>query len=229
MDIVYRREDYFSQSEFLYDLCKSSNDNRELLTSLIVIDVVTSLEVYVERLLKEYIRKYNSFGLRSSLIDERLKIEHSRKVLEHLSKIIVHEHKQNECLRSLEEIGSMWSRDLVVPLELTIKFPKGKHGEVQLVKLFKRIGIDDVFDSINIESNSSSLIQDDMLDIQEFIQEITAKRNLAIHEGAPLHSHLSLENVRDYIDITDRILGELTAAVNNKLRQSIPILEEGQL
>ena len=59
MDIQYVKNDYFSQVEFLYKLSSEKDSNRELFTNLIVIDIVTNLEVYIERLLNQFFKKYN--------------------------------------------------------------------------------------------------------------------------------------------------------------------------
>lgn len=217
MAIVYEKDDYFLQSEFLYNLCVESNDNRELLTNLIIIDVVTSFEVYIERLLKQFIKKYNMIGLPSCRLNKKIKIECSKKIIKQLQVILEHEHKEVEASKKLIEISDIWSEGKEITVDLETKYPRGKHGEVQFSKLFQKVGIDNIFCRINVESNEESMVSEDEFNISNFVQEITTKRNLAIHEGVPLHNRISLENLRKYIDITDKILNELTRVVNEEL------------
>ncbi len=217
MTITYEKSEYFSQAEFLYNLCKENNDNRELLTNLIVIDIVTSLEVYIERLLKQFLRNYNSLGLLSCSLNKKIKLEYSKIVVKQLQELLNHEHKDQESSKKLEEIGNIWGVGKKVTVDLETKYPRGKHGEMQLTKLFQKIGIENIFSRINVETPTESMVDDSKLDVPVFVQEITEKRNLAIHEGAPLHNHISLVNLRKYIDVTDKILSELTRIVNEEL------------
>jgi len=219
-ELQYVKEEYFTQAEFLYSLCIDNNENREILTNLLVIDIVTQLEVYVERLLKQFVKQYNLIGLTSCQIDERIKLEHSKKIISKLNDSFKHEHKTTECMARLEDIRDIWTTEKQVKIDLNLKYPRGKHGELQFEKLFKKIGIDDIFNEIVIQSDSSSLLEESTLDVSNFIQEITTKRNLAIHEGVPLHTQLSLEAVRKYIDIIDNILSEITITINHQLNRS---------
>jgi len=86
--IQYDKDEYLSQAEFLYSLCVNNNDNREILTNLLIIDIVTQLEVYVERLLKQFIKEYNSIGLTSCQIDKQIKLEHSKSIISQLMSIL---------------------------------------------------------------------------------------------------------------------------------------------
>jgi len=217
MNIIYERTEYFSQADFLYELCCEENDNRELL-NLIIIDVVTSLEVYVERLLKQFVKSFNRIGLKTCKLHPKIRLEHSKKVIKQLNELLNHGHKNEESSTVLKKVSSIWSDGNEISIDIDVKYPRGKHGEVQLIKLFQKIGVDNVLSRINISSEAPSLLDNSSTDISSFIREITEKRNLAIHEGAPLHNHLSLVNVKRYIDLTDEILQELTRIINDEIQ-----------
>ncbi|MDP4497654.1 HEPN domain-containing protein [Vibrio cholerae] len=226
MFIEYERSEYFSQAEFLYNLSKEDNEKRELLTNLIVIDIVTNLEVYVERLLKQFLKKYNEVGMPSSKIDEKLKVEHSKKAISEIQGIINHAHKKDVVICKLKEISKLWVAEVdpVIKLEVNTKFPRGKHGEVHLSELFEKMNIIDVLSKVNVPSPSKSFLDDNKLDVAEFIGEMTSKRNIAIHEGVPLHHSVTMENLRFYIDTTDAILKQLTDIVNGELQRHNELL-----
>ncbi len=226
MVIGYVKDDYFSQAEFLYGLSAEDNEKRELLTNLIVIDVVTNMEVYVERLLSQFLKKYNEVGVPTSKIENKLKIEHTKTVMSSLQTLITHEHKQEDTISLLKKVSRLWVDDSedVMPIEVGVKFPRGKHGEVQLESLFEKMNIRNVLDKVEIDAISESLVDESKLDIGEFIRDITSKRNIAIHEGAPLHFRVSLENLRFLIDTTDELLNQLTALVNCELNRHRQLL-----
>ena len=221
MLIEYVKEDYFSQVEFLYTLSSEDNEKRELLTNLIIIDVVTNMEVYVERLLNQFLKKYNEVGVPSSKVDDKLKIEHTKKIMSTLEKLITHDHKQDDTISILKGISDLWGNDSeeIVPIDVATKFPRGKHGEVHLESLFAKMNICNVLDKVAIDNQTESLLDDSKLDIAEFIGDITSKRNLAIHEGVPLHFRVSLENLRFVIDTTNDLLFQLTGLVNDELNR----------
>ena len=226
MAIVYIKGDYFSQAEFLYSLSSIDNEKRELLTNLIVIDVVTNMEVYVERLLSQFLKKYNEVGVPTSKVENKLKIEHTKNVMSSIQSLIAHEHKQEDTISLLKKVSRLWvdgSED-IVPIEVGVKFPRGKHGEVQLESLFEKMNICNVLDKVAIDAVAESLVDESKLDVGAFIQDITSKRNLAIHEGVPLHYRVSLENLRFIIDTTSELLNQLTALVNNELNRHRKLL-----
>lgn len=226
MAIEYVKDDYFSQAEFLYALSSENNEKRELLTNLIIIDLVTNMEVYIERLLSQFLKKYNEVGVPTSKIENKLKIEHTKAVISSLQTLITHEHKQEDTISLLKKVSRLWGDDseVVMPIEVGVKFPRGKHGEVELESLFEKMNIRNVLDKIEIDAASESLVDQSKLDIGEFIRDITSKRNVAIHEGAPLHYRVSLENLRFLIDTTDQLLEQLTTLVNRELNRHRQLL-----
>ena len=46
----YDYEDSLAEAKFLYDLCVKDDNHREVLTNLVVISLVTSIEVFAERI-----------------------------------------------------------------------------------------------------------------------------------------------------------------------------------
>ena len=50
----YDYEDSLAEAKFLYDLCVKDDNHREVLTNLVVISLVTSIEVFAERILEYF-------------------------------------------------------------------------------------------------------------------------------------------------------------------------------
>ncbi|WP_345291511.1 HEPN domain-containing protein [Kangiella marina] len=215
--ISFDRDDYFSQTDFLYELCKDDNEKRELLTNLIVIDIVTSIEVYTERLLKQFLKLVNKIGLTTCKINNRLKVEQSIELVDKLSSAVKNGGDIGKVERQLLIIKKLWSEGESFNIDCKVKYPKGKHGELQLKKLFEKVGIDNIFRRIDIPQPESSLLDEDDFDTASFIGELTAKRNLAIHEGAPLHASISLETLEFYINTSSKVLTEFTRVMNEEL------------
>lgn len=226
MFIEYIKDEYFSQAEFLYNLSASCNEKRELLTNLIIIDIVTNIEVYIERLLAQFLKKYNEVGVPTSKIDNKLKIEHTKNIISNIQNIITHDHKQEDTISILKSFSRLWvdNSDDVVSIDVSVKLPRGRHGDIQLKLLFEKMNIYDVLNKVNIDAPSKSLVDENKLNIEIFIQDITSKRNLAIHEGTLLHYQVSIQNIRFYIDTASELLSQLTNLVNNELTRHRQLL-----
>ncbi len=224
----YEEKDYFERVDWLYMFCVEDNAYRELFTNLIVVDLVTNFEVFIERTLKTFKKAYNNNNPTNCIVPDLIKIEHSRKIIEELSTIINHEHKNEKTKSIFGHLSKMWSEDggKDVKIDIDTKYPRGKHGEMQLKKLFQKIDIADVLSAILIPLRQISILnEDENLDIGEFIAEITSKRNLAIHEGAPLHNSISLEDLQYMITTSKDIMVQINSIVNNKLNECFETTE----
>ncbi|TNF00897.1 MAG: hypothetical protein EP322_00625 [Bacteroidetes bacterium] len=225
LEIKYDKDDYFSRIQLLMSFVKESDDNRKCLTNLVVIDLVTSLEVFCERVVRQFIKKFNDIELTTCKMDDRLRMEQSKKIIRELTELLQHEHKGEDSKVKLNQLTQLWGEGNQFSLDYRPKLPKGKHGEVQLEKLFSSIGIAGIFDTIQIEAKSQSLLDDvTYLDIQEFIADITGKRNIAIHEGAPLHDRISNKMLSDYCEYMEKLLGSMVEKLNKELESHKELL-----
>lgn len=219
LEIEYCEEDYFNTIDYLYSIIVKDNGTRELLTNLIVINVITSLEVMIERSLKQYIHKLNLINLKSVELCKNLKIEHSKKIINEIYNLLDHEHCGEKIEIKYNELNKVWSDEELIKLNIDHKFPKGKHGEVQINKLFKRFGIENICELILVESNVESMLDNEKkyIDIESHIATLTKKRNLAIHEGVPLYSSITMEMLNESIIYTKKIMSEIIKILNQKI------------
>lgn len=221
LEIKYDRDEYFSRIELLMNFIRMDEGEgqyRQRLTSLVIIDLVTSFEVFCERSVRQFLKKFNRIELTTCKIDDRLRLEQSKKLISELVDLINHEHKENDSKSKLEKLMRLWGDGNKYPLDYKPKLPKGKHGEIHIGKLFTSIGVLNIFDSIKIESQEQSLLDDvTLLDVQGFIRDITEKRNIAIHEGAPLHDRVSDEMLERYCTYMSELIDGLVIRLNDEL------------
>lgn len=216
--VEYEEDEYFSKTKILIKYAKESDENRKHLTNLIIIDLVTSMEVFMERSLRQFIDKFNKIELTTCKISDKLKIEQSNKLINEIQKIQDNPTKDNKIKEKLELLRNLWNPGNKYKLDFETKFKQGKHGENQVENLFKKIGIQNIFKLIKIESKDQSLIENiTYIDIQSFIRDITEKRNIAIHEGAPLSDNITIENLEYYKDTTSKIMNNVVQCLNNEL------------
>ena len=84
-------------------------------------------------------------------------------------------------------------------IHVDLKLGMGKHGEKELENLFKKIGFSNIYDTILIPVEVESMLDEiEYLDIENFIQTLTSKRNLAIHQGVSLHTTFSIEKLESF-------------------------------
>lgn len=102
-------------------------------------------------------------------------------------------------------------------LEIKSKFNYGDHGERELIKLFERIGIDDIFLEVKVFQTQESILDDiehQEIDIKGSFNSVTNLRNNIIHQDASPNigidsveqykEHLKLfaKNLIDFLEIT---------------------------
>jgi hypothetical protein len=109
---------------------------------------------------------------------------------------------KNSTLTTLKKIVTMWdSGKRIESLDIDNSFSYGKHGQKEIIKLFKRIGVENIFDCCpvfktqeSMSSEAESLVQ---IDLAASVNALTNFRNNIIHsDGSP---SLTYEQIRTYI------------------------------
>ncbi|MFC1043577.1 hypothetical protein ACFGZC_05755 [Pasteurella multocida] len=215
----YDQDEHFKNIEHLYKLCLSDNDNFEYLVNLIIIQLVITLEVYIERLSRPFSDECSN--LKAYTLPTRVRIEHSRKILNSLNKKIDLNHGEHYryCEKLFLDISNIWgNKNHKIKLNYSLKFSSGKHGDKEIEKIFERIGIDNIFSRIEIVQNSPTLLDDEQfLNVRLFIQELVNHRNLAIHQGVNLSDRFSIENIKEKIDTLKDIFIQINFILDNHL------------
>lgn len=172
-----------------------NEENRILFLKLAIVSIVTKFQVYIEKVLKEYqyVLKTSNKNYKHISIHLRLnaiKIYTSEKII-HMTL----ENPETYSNNKLNEIRDISKKTLAFcddneiidgALNFETKFPLGKTGLNELIKLFKQINGEDIFKSTTFDINR--------------LNEILGKRHAIIHEDSnPQITESTVEKYRDYI------------------------------
>ena len=116
--------------------------------------------------------------------------------------VINHDHKQEEREELYLSLSSLWiSAECCENLSVNNKFNYGKHGPKELVELFSRIGIDDVFEYVDIFEQKSSFIEDytEKIKFKDEFASFVNYRNKIIHQDfTPELTHVDILNYKEH-------------------------------
>lgn len=182
--------------------------NRLLFLKLAVVSSVTKLQVFIESILKEYLyvittsnKKHGDLQLNLRLNAIRL-FSSSQNILKKL------ENHESYSIEKLNEIKNIVVKTLALcndneviseDLQLETKFPLGKTGLEELIKLFRQIDGKNIFESLPFDINR--------------LNEILGKRHAIIHEDS--NPQLTEEVVIQYRDY----LVEFTSYIDQYLEE----------
>ena len=213
----YDEKEYFDTIDYLYDLLEENN--AEFLTNLIFIQLVISLEVFIERLSKPLKKECKKFCMKH--LPSRVKVEHSKGIINSLNDKLSSSLKIQDCESLFLDLSRIWVDEAhKIKLNFDLKFRSGKHGDEEIIKIFDKLGINNIFEELNIKDNKESSlldVDDNIINAQLFIQELVAKRNLAIHQGVKLSSQFSIKEVSNKIFILKALLKEINRILDEYL------------
>ncbi len=159
--------------------------------------LAAKFENFVEQIVAEYIDVINSMKLNCEQIPECLRINHSLFKLEKSKSIFEQQHRQEDIIRVLSELGELWSeQNIFEKISVNCKFNYGRHGDKELIKLFANIGIKDIFAKVKIYNDQESLMSDDKIevDFRGLFNSMSGMRNNIIHQDAtPDLTHNEIE------------------------------------
>lgn len=173
----------------------NNEDNRKLFLKLAIVSSVTKFQVFVESILKEFLFHVKNSNKKYEQVSDFLRLNSIRIFS---SENILHKSLENpEAYDSskLIEIRSIAEKTLKFclndhaideDLKFDTKFPLGKTGLSDLVKLFKQIKGEDIFQKCTFDINK--------------LNEILARRHAIIHEDSNQQvTEVTVEGYRDYL------------------------------
>lgn len=208
----------FSAEECIHEEAKYAAYNKSALLLL-----SGKFENFVEILTEQYVFLVNKLNLRSSLLPDEMRLHHTYAIIDKLSKKSKNSSQSDEIKRMLSEIGSIWVSDTNFnQLNIDCKFAYGKHGESELVKLFKPIGIKDVFSEVEVFIFDSSLDYDSTrkrVDFKGTFNSVMNMRNNILHQDAS--PSLTHKSVREYKLSFESFADAVTITLDNSLNKLI--------
>jgi hypothetical protein len=130
--------------------------DRPVLIKASLLLLATKVECFFEALVEEYCELACTKESAAHL-PPALRVSASRKLFAE-GKLDIEHPDINQAIIRFTAIAELWSDKHPCP-QVTVdsKFSYGKHGEQQVIKLFRRIGIDDVFQRFLVDDETESL------------------------------------------------------------------------
>ncbi len=107
-------------------------------------------EAFLESAAEDFLFAVNTIGATARHIPERLLEEHSVRAVQAIDQKLNNGDLAGVRL-TFTALGKMWSEvEPCADLDVSCKFNYGRHGEDEVIKLFRRFGFDDVFARVPI-------------------------------------------------------------------------------
>ena len=182
------------------EAAQQSADKYSIFNKAALLLIAGKFESFAESIVEEFIFKLNELGLPSHLIPDTIRLQHTFYALRELE-TIQPRHKHGEAKTLFCELGKLWnSSEQFLTLKVDMRLSFGKHGESELIKLFERIGITDIFDVIQLteklETISTEAPVERQIDFRGTFNSVTSIRNNILHEDAS--PNLNTVQIREY-------------------------------
>jgi hypothetical protein len=142
-------------------------------------------EAFLEGAAEDFLFAINQVGARARHLPVRILLEHSIRAVQDAEQKL--NNGDMDAMRStFVALGRYWvDLDPCANLNISCKFNYGKHGEGEVIRLFKRMGIDDVFTKITIIDDAVEVYEGDtppLLDLKGMVNSLTGMRNNILHQ-----------------------------------------------
>jgi hypothetical protein len=182
--------------------------------------LASKFENFAESIAEDYIACINSLQLCYELISHELKLRHTFKTLANIENYKL-KHKKVDAVSTFTKLGELWSSNSnCTDLNVDCKFSYGKHGEAELSKLFSAIGIDNIFEKIQVIKQQETILDNTPAieaDFKGTFNSVNWIRNNILHQDAS--PSLTTRMVRDYEEEFKIFARELEKYLNNELFQ----------
>lgn len=159
-------------------------DGESVLIKSALLLLAAKVECFLEAVLEEYCARW--IGVDINSIPKAIKLHASRNIFMN-SAIAENEFlEENKAEAIWRSITSLWSgSDICSALQLDTKLAFGKHGEKEVCRMFKRIGLGDVFNQCKIEDESDSMaVSGSAFSVAGDFNSLINLRNNIIHTDA---------------------------------------------
>lgn len=177
-------------------------------------------ENFAESIAEQYIFVVNSLRLKTHILPEPLRIQHSFSMINKLPKSNI-SGQRSTIVKIFADLSNVWHVDAELDsLDIVCKFSYGKHGEKEFKKLFATVGIDDVFNEVKVMVEQESILgegENDKyeIDIKGTINSITHIRNNILHQNAS--PSLTTEAIKNYLNELRMFAFELVNYLNSSV------------
>jgi len=182
--------------------------------------IAGKFETFSESIVEEFVFKLNALSLPSHSIPDAIRLHHTFYALRSLDKVR-NRQAQKEAISLFCSLGKLWaSEEACSILKVESKFSFGQHGEAELIKLFEKVGVGDVFEVItlseSLETVSTETPINSVVDFRGIFNSVTNMRNNILHQDAS--PNLNTDLIRKYRQYFEVFAGRLDEHLATLLR-----------
>lgn len=190
----------------LLDLARQADtdkdeDSYSLFLKCALLLLTAKFECFLEEVASEYIELLKRLNPPRSALPEDLSLNYVIRRLRDLEQLY-RNRKSDEYPKRLQEISDFWTDSDSRQLEVSCKFNYGKHGEKEVEKLLKRIGVLSPFELFCVSEKDLGKESESIVDVPGIIQSLTAIRNNVLHQNAtPTLTDVTLDDQKKCLSI----------------------------
>jgi hypothetical protein len=214
--------DSVKEARLLIEFARSNVISAEafsVLNKAAIVLLSGKFEAFAESVATEYVFRVSTISTTIDDVPISLRVQHTFKRLDELDNLKRNFDRQEEVANLLADISSLWVGTGRPPaLNIDCKFSFGKHGEDAMRKLFRVIGIGDVFDFVPVYGHRETLYEEttgDTIDFRGKFNTLTNLRNNILHEDAT--PSLTTEQVGEMFFLLSEFAVGLDEKLNNML------------
>lgn len=192
----------------ILQLAASTTDQNQLVSGLTKAALVLlsgKFESFAESIADEYVYEASQACRQASEIPLALRVHHSVKLLGDIGSF-KHHQRHAAAEEVFVELAQLWTDGGRPPkLNVDCKFSYGKHGEEELRRLFRTVGLNDVFDIVNVQPSAETMLESSegrRMDFKGVFNSLTNLRNNILHQDAS--PNLTPFQVLETADLTKR-------------------------
>ncbi|QOJ16258.1 MAG: hypothetical protein HRU76_01010 [Phycisphaeraceae bacterium] len=177
-------------------------------------------EAFLETAAEDFLFAVNQVGGATRFIPPRMLAEHSVKAVAGIDlKLSGGDIAGVSAI--FAGLAKMWGNvDPCSDLAIACKFNYGKHGESEVIKLFKRFGIDDVFAQVPVVDDATERYEGQappLVDVKGMVNSLTGIRNNILHQDES--PSLTSDGLRKQIATLHKFAVELVKALQSIVDQ----------
>lgn len=194
--------DSLKEVALIVDMANNNIQNNEEYVALnksAILLLAAKFENFIEAIVEEFVYYINELNLPNEQVPEWMRIGFSLDVVSDLMKVVSKEENSKK-ITFLKNIADIWNDEKTTKMKVNNKFNYGKHGANELIKLFNKIGIKDIFKTIKVYSLEESLLDEvEEHDFKGTFNNITNQRNYITHQdGSPSITHIEISRYKEY-------------------------------
>jgi hypothetical protein len=142
-------------------------------------------EAFLEDAAEDFLFAVNQVGAKGKHIPTRIMAEHSVEAVRGVEQSL--RRGDTESIRAVfGALARYWvDAEPCAALKVSCKFNYGKHGDREVIRLFKRMGIDDVFATVTVMDETAGSYDGGApapFDVQGLVNSLTQIRNNILHQ-----------------------------------------------